>query len=197
MTQALTTASPPDLPATSYAVLGLMSMCAETSGYDLKRFADQSISHFYWSPAKSQVYAELRRLESHGLVSVREVEQEARPDKRLYALTPTGGAALKRWLDREGNEHSLTKDLLMLKLFFGASGDAALLVKRLRSRADEARAKLSGFRELHGKLTAKPETLFAALTVSAGILHMEAEAKWADESASALEQRAVAPGRVQ
>jgi DNA-binding PadR family transcriptional regulator len=195
MTPALTDPDHPDLPATAYAVLGLMTMCPETSGYDLKNFADQSISHFYWSPAKSQVYAELRRLERHGLISVREVEQETRPDKRLYALTPSGRAALQEWLDRAGNEHSLTKDLLMLKLFFGASGDTGLLIKRLRARANEARAKLASFRELHAHLSAKPETLFAALTLSAGILHMEADAQWADESAGALEQRGPAPSR--
>ena len=38
----------------------------------LKQLINKSITHFYWSPAKSQIYGELRRLESHGLVTMRE-----------------------------------------------------------------------------------------------------------------------------
>ena len=56
------------LPTTAYAVLGLVSF-GETSGYDLKQFADRSINYFFWSPATSQIYAELRRLKSLGYVS--------------------------------------------------------------------------------------------------------------------------------
>jgi DNA-binding PadR family transcriptional regulator len=77
------------LPATSYAILGLLTFGQELSGYDLGKVVEQSIG-FFWTPAKSQVYGELRRLVAVGYATGREVEQSGRPDKRLYAITPDG-----------------------------------------------------------------------------------------------------------
>ena len=56
------------LPTTSYVILGLLTL-REMSGYDLKQLINKSITHFYWSPAKSQIYGELRRLESVEIAS--------------------------------------------------------------------------------------------------------------------------------
>ena len=78
-----------NLPTTSYAVLGLLTF-GEMSGYDLKGLADYSIANFFWSPARSQIYSELRRLTSLGFVTETEVRQKRRPDKRIYRLTPEG-----------------------------------------------------------------------------------------------------------
>ena len=105
------------LPATSYAILGLISF-GEMSGYDVKRFADRSIGYFFWSPASSQIYAELRRLRSLGYVRDREVRQERRPDKRLYRITGDGEQALQRWLERSDVTPDMSKSLFLLKLFF-------------------------------------------------------------------------------
>ncbi len=95
------------LPTTSYVILGLLTF-REMSGYDLKQLINKSITHFYWSPAKSQIYGELRRLESHGLVTMREVPQTLRPDKRLYQITPQGTEAMLKWLETSGVEADWT-----------------------------------------------------------------------------------------
>ena len=60
--------APRSLPATAWAVLGLLSFGRDLTGYDLKKWADSSLRFFYWSPAISQIYGELRRLESLGYV---------------------------------------------------------------------------------------------------------------------------------
>ena len=54
---------------TAYALLGLLSFDRELSGYDLKKWADSSLRFFYWSPATSQIYVELKRLEKLGFVT--------------------------------------------------------------------------------------------------------------------------------
>ena len=82
-----------NLPTTSYILLGMLS-AQERSGYDLKLLLDKQVHHVYWSPAKSQIYGELRRLEQAGLTTMTEVEQTNRPDKRLYRITPAGREAL-------------------------------------------------------------------------------------------------------
>jgi hypothetical protein len=43
------------LSGTANAVLGLLSFGTELSGYDLKKWADHSLSLFFWSPASSQI----------------------------------------------------------------------------------------------------------------------------------------------
>ena len=45
----------------------MMSYEEEVSGYDLKKWIDWSVDLYYWSPSYSQIYTELKRLESLGL----------------------------------------------------------------------------------------------------------------------------------
>ncbi|MGA8371737.1 MAG: PadR family transcriptional regulator, partial [Acidimicrobiales bacterium] len=87
------------LSGTANAVLGLLSFGSELSGYDLKKWADHSLSLFFWSPASSQIYAELRRLEEPGYVTSREVPQDELRNKRVYRITEAGREQLLRWLE--------------------------------------------------------------------------------------------------
>src|SRR5918997_950310 len=79
-----------------YAILGLLSR-EELSGYDLAGRMQVRVGHF-WEARHSQIYPELARLEEGGLVTHRVVEQEERPDKKVYEITPAGLAALKEWV---------------------------------------------------------------------------------------------------
>ncbi len=64
---------PPTETATGYAVLGLLTFGDELTGYELKQRADSTL-RFYWvAPAMSQIYTELARLTSHGLVRAHHV----------------------------------------------------------------------------------------------------------------------------
>ena len=54
------TAAPP-VTATEVAVLGLLAD-GESSGYDLLRAAERSVG-FFWTPAKTQLYAILKKHE--------------------------------------------------------------------------------------------------------------------------------------
>ncbi|MGV9880084.1 PadR family transcriptional regulator [Streptomyces sp. NPDC003006] len=92
-------AEPPGggLPPTAWAVLGLLSFPGERTGYELKKWADASLRFFYWSPAISQIYAELRRLEALGYATSRRSGPDAPRTKRSYAITDEGRAALASW----------------------------------------------------------------------------------------------------
>jgi DNA-binding PadR family transcriptional regulator len=78
--------SAPPLSANEAAVLGLLAD-GETSGYDLNKLIGSSVG-FFWTPAKSHVYATLARLVDAGYATVRHVAQRQRPDKQLYKITP-------------------------------------------------------------------------------------------------------------
>ena len=66
---------------------------AEASGYDLAKSFDASVANF-WMATPQQLYRELDRLAEQGLIQSRVVEQERRPNKRMYSLTPAGHEAV-------------------------------------------------------------------------------------------------------
>src|ERR671930_78861 len=120
----------------AHAVLGLLSR-QPTSGYELGSMAERPIAHF-WPITRAHFYAELARLEAAGLVSATEVSQRRRPDKRVYAITEAGEAALDDWLASAELGREVRRHSLLLKVFFRDRIPA----ERLRGLLAEARARL-------------------------------------------------------
>ncbi|MFG3547503.1 MULTISPECIES: PadR family transcriptional regulator [unclassified Streptomyces] len=113
-------AARPPLPATSWAVLGLLSFGEELSGYDLKKWADWSLRFFYWSPSFSQIYGELKRLDKEGYVTSRTVAQETgRRGKRVYRITDEGMDAVRTWARQSPVEPPVLKHGVVLRLWLG------------------------------------------------------------------------------
>ncbi|MFD4481953.1 PadR family transcriptional regulator [Streptomyces sp. NPDC058471] len=108
------------LPPTAWAVLGLLSFPGERTGYELKKWADASLRHFYWSPAISQIYAELRRLEALGYASSRRSGPEEPRAKRSYSITAEGRAALIGWAGgTQDAGPAVLKHPLLLRVWLG------------------------------------------------------------------------------
>ncbi|MFI6087742.1 helix-turn-helix transcriptional regulator [Streptomyces sp. NPDC051218] len=111
---------PTELPPTAWAVLGLLSFPGERTGYELKKWADASLRHFYWSPAISQIYAELRRLEALGYATSRRSGPDEPRTKRSYAITAEGRAALVGWAGGAGDAGpAVLKHPLLLRVWLG------------------------------------------------------------------------------
>nr|MDT0660133.1 helix-turn-helix transcriptional regulator [Micromonospora sp. DSM 115978] len=140
-----------DLPATAYAVLGLLSFGRELTGYDLRKWAE-NMRFFYWSPAQSQIYAELRRLKSRDFVTERGEPQRGRPDKRYYRITEAGQRAFRDWENLAEMEPPVIKHSPMLRLFFGHRAEPGRLrcllreylgwLERQRDELHQVRAEL-------------------------------------------------------
>lgn len=96
----------------------MLSFGRDLSGYDLKKWADNSLRFFYWSPAASQIYAELRRLEKVGYATSTVARQDDLRNKRVYAITDAGRGALQRWLG-EPAEPTVLKHPAMLRIWLG------------------------------------------------------------------------------
>ncbi|MGW5849785.1 PadR family transcriptional regulator [Streptomyces sp. NPDC055254] len=80
------------------------------SGYELARRFDRSIGYF-WTATHQQIYRVLGRMEGDGMLVVREVAQQGRPDKKEYTVAEPGRAALSRWLHEPIEPESLRHDL--------------------------------------------------------------------------------------
>jgi PadR family transcriptional regulator AphA len=79
-----------------HAILGFLNY-RPYSGYDLKKIFDTSVRHF-WPANQSQIYRTLSRMAEKGLVEMQVVEQEDRPNRKEYSITPAGQAELRQWL---------------------------------------------------------------------------------------------------
>ncbi|MCX5197244.1 PadR family transcriptional regulator [Streptomyces sp. NBC_00249] len=160
------TAKKQDLPPTAWAVLGLLSFPGERTGYELKKWADSSLRFFYWSPAISQIYAELRRLEELGYASsARSGPEEARA-KRRYAITDAGRAALACWArDTAEAGPPVLKHGLLLRIWLGHLSEPERLRAMVGDHVERTRGELAAVREAMEHAAGVPEWTFPALAL--------------------------------
>jgi len=174
------------LTATEYAVLGLLSF-GENSGYDLQKLADRSVGYF-WTPAKSRIYATLPRLVDAGLVRRRDVVQSGRPDKQLYRLTRRGEQALRRWISDSPLEPETSRNTLLVKVFFGdlATPEHVLAhVRQRRAEAEQLKAEIEAI-DAEGS-----DTLYPRLTRLYGLEYAKAIIRWAKVAEKLLSESEV------
>jgi len=76
--------------------LALLNM-APMHGYEIKESFEKLV-FYQWPLNYGQVYTTLSRLERDNLVCHEEIEQEEKPDKKVYYITEAGKEELKGWL---------------------------------------------------------------------------------------------------
>lgn len=162
------------------------------SGYDLNRRFDASIGQF-WSATHQQIYKVLGRMADAGLVSVDVVEQDGRPDKKMYAVTAAGLAELKRWT-AEPTPADRHRNTFAVKLRALPFGDRDAIVADARSRREHHAARLAYYEESAAKFypdpgALGPDELGAWLVLRGGIRTEQGALEWCDEILQALEER--------
>lgn len=100
-----------------YAILGLVNRGPKT-GYDIKRaFDDRALTNF-WHAEHSQIYPELAKLVSEGMLEVSTVIQGQKMEKKLYTITPAGKKDFEHWLRDDVPLERTYKDIFRLRTFF-------------------------------------------------------------------------------
>jgi PadR family transcriptional regulator, regulatory protein AphA len=79
-----------------HALLAILT-AEPMTGYELVKYFDGTVSYL-WSAPQSQIYPELRRMESDGLLDVEVVPRGQRGRKRIYAINSVGIQELRGWL---------------------------------------------------------------------------------------------------
>src|SRR3954470_1924136 len=108
----------------------------ERSGYDLLKAIETGVG-FFWTPAKSQLYALLPKLVERGLLRARRVEQEKRPDKTLYRITAPGRRALRDGLMQPSP--GVDRNAFELRVFFAEHMPPAAVRRMIEARRDSQR----------------------------------------------------------
>jgi DNA-binding PadR family transcriptional regulator len=95
---------------------GLLGLLAEgpASGYDLARRFSEALGSV-WPAQHPQIYSELARLESAGLI---EVESTGPRRRKAYRITDEGLAEVRRWLAEAEVDHTFRMETLFRAYFF-------------------------------------------------------------------------------
>jgi DNA-binding PadR family transcriptional regulator len=135
--------------ALRHAVLAAL-LNGEYSGYQLAKIFDIAVSNF-WHAVPQQLYAELTRLESEGMISGRKIIQHDRPNKRVYTVTRVGVEELERFSEATAKPGIIREDLLVMVQAVDHT-NAAAVIGQLEERATTAVAKIELFDRTLAKL---------------------------------------------
>jgi DNA-binding PadR family transcriptional regulator len=127
-----------------YALLGVLEARPMT-GYELAQFFGQSAS-WVWSAPHSNIYPELRRLESEGLLSSTTDLRGERLERRVYTLTELGLNKLLKWATTEPTP-SYLRDPLLIRIGFLDLADPADATAMLRAFIEEQAELIEAWNE--------------------------------------------------
>jgi PadR family transcriptional regulator AphA len=171
------------LTLTGRVILGMIAKGLRT-GYEIKQRVDKSTRHF-WAASYGQIYPELRRLESDGLLNSRPEPSGGRA-RTEYALTDAGQEALRTWLTAEDDLLYELRDEGMLKLFFSDVAPDAR-VANIRAMRAQYQRKLDQLCALEAKAE-MPTGPRLTLEIGLGIT------RWLIDWCEATERRLTADG---
>jgi DNA-binding PadR family transcriptional regulator len=164
------------LTTTEAAVLALLALEGENSGYDLLKYVRKAIGYI-WAPARSQLYALLPRLVKDGLAHSRAVPQSDRPDKTLYRISKDGRRALDGWLETiDPTDH----DAFQLRLFVGALTTNDVLIRHVEAYRAQREEWLEDLRRVDKTNSRKGANYYHYFLLRYGLQHAELQLEWCD-----------------
>jgi len=171
---------------TKFALLGVLNL-KPASGYDIKKFCDSTISHF-WKENYSHIYSVLEQLKDDGFAE-KEIEMNEGKLRNVYRITALGRQRYIEWL---GIPSEVPQERLefLLKMFFSKDIPARSVVNRLNESKEFCKSVLAQYelyernmkRDLSDETKREKGLLFWYTTVRYGILDMKAKIMWCDES---------------
>jgi DNA-binding PadR family transcriptional regulator len=161
-----------------HAVLGLLTQ-RPRHGYELRAAFEALVGgEENWDVKPAQIYSTLTRLEKHGLVAEEGVEQDAGPEKRIYAITSSGVNTLNEWFE-EGIASQHQRDEFFIKLMVGMVSGAADPYQLIQTQRTHL------YRELHTITSQRSRSdprkeLARILLLDKAAMHLEADLRWLD-----------------
>jgi DNA-binding PadR family transcriptional regulator len=170
------------LTTTEAAVLSLLAIEGERSGYDLERLAAKAIAHV-WSPARSGLYASLPRLVRTGLATHRKIPGARGAEKQVYGITDAGRSALRDWIE---TVEVGARETFFLKLFVGGLTTDAVLLRHVEQFVADTEERLSGLRAIEPTNSGRGHDRYHRFLLELGIARSEQELLWASGVEQAL-----------
>lgn len=169
-----------------FAVLGMLALLKESSGYDLKKHMELSTEYF-WKETFSSIYPVLENLEKQNLIV--KIDKPTKNDRKrnTYVLTPEGQGILEKWLMQPSEKIQLRNELL-LKLFFGNLVPIKVNIEHLEKYKEELQNKLLTFTEIEKEMSDVDtlESLYNSIALDHGIRQVSSSLEWCDSAIKRL-----------
>lgn len=127
------------------------------SGLDLAKRFSRSIGYF-WHATHQQIYRVLARMDADGWVTVTEVAQTGKPDKKVYAVSPAGARVLADWLAEPTPMEPLRSELAV-KMRGAAFGDRTAVLDMVRANLADHQLRLAHYEQLEKRDHDGPQRL--------------------------------------
>ena len=114
----------------------------EASGYEIRKSVEEGPFGHIQDIGFSSIYPALSRLRDDGLVSVTELAQEGRPDKKIYRLTSDGRLALLNALQDPTESDRVRSDFLF-RMLFADILPPSIINAMIDARMEEIQASLA------------------------------------------------------
>ena len=173
-----------ELSPTDYVVLGMLRH-EPRSGYEIKQTVDRS-TRFFWAASYGQIYPELRKLRSAGLLEGNEQSTGGRR-RTVYRLTAAGRRELRRWLEQPPEVLEL-RDEGLLKLFFAGASGAEQAMRNLEARKRIFEQKLAQLRVIESYAAAAPDP-YPYMVLRYGIASSEWAIAWCERAREEIRRR--------
>lgn len=172
----------------------------EASGYDLAKGFEASVANF-WMATPQQLYRELDKMAAEGLIQARVVEQERRPNKRLFSLTVAGRRALYDFTATPPRPGAIREEL-MVQVQAVDAGDVRAVMNAIRERMTWAESKIARFERLRARLLdgrteeehlATADRIGPYLTLMRGLAFERENLRWCQQALAVLNRRTATP----
>lgn len=173
---------------TRYAILGVLCM-KPCSGYDIKKFCDKTISHF-WNENFGHIYPVLKQLLDEQMIILSGDDAGSR--RKIYCITEKGRDDFKEWL-AQAPQMQPPRSELLLKLSFGNHMPYDKVTAMIREVKERNLLHLEQYRLLEqGYLNdekAKKDSAypFWLASLRLGIKNAEATSQWAEDTLQLLQ----------
>lgn len=132
--------------------------CGDASGYEIKKLFEEGPFAYFYQVSFGSIYPSLAKLCEEGKITMREEDQEGRPDKKVYSLTDAGRAALRTALKKTPANDKMRSEILVM-FFLEAFMEPGHLHEVFHQQLDYYKAALSRVEELDDTGT-PPERIF-------------------------------------
>ena len=136
-----------------FALLGLLAV-EPASGYDLKRAVNRS-TFFIWNATGPQIYNTLHKLREEGCITSKSLPQQGKPDKQIHTITASGQARLEEFMS-EPIRASVTRDEVLLRIFFGNFANRKVIRRELASYLERIRRERAYLQATEARINAHP-----------------------------------------
>ncbi len=181
----------------SHAILGFLDY-QPMSGYDLKKYFDQSVAHF-WSATQSHIYKALENLENEGMVESQVIPQEGRPNRKQYSITDAGRAELRRWVSTPLPVEA-KREAWLIQVFFAHNITNGEIEDLFKNRIERLRTSLSQCKAAQQAIDTNAEKAgmerlrnLWQLTLDYGIDYYENEINWLEKTLPAVRRLPALP----